>query len=791
LIQADAEGNFSLDLPSDIRFRAKIKDLMAIKSFINADTLHAEGDLTGSIKGRTDSLFVETKLKLSQVVYDANSIDSLTGDVTTFVGNSRVDGFANIQISNTEVHNFAIKNIHLEAGFTQSLVNIILEVDQGDFFRSHLKSKIQLDSVITINIPEISFDVKEQKWQGGSEDMEIVLGESEYLVRNFELASTANLSGHEQFILANGNISLVGDEDFELTISGIDLEGVSQILDSPTNFGGIYDMKINLKGTAEEPVIKSTLALSKGKLNNYEYETLRGDVNYLDDVFSWEFVLIPTASDSIEFNGKFPLHLSLTDTITVIKDEPLYIQLKSEKYPLTALKTGRFKVENVKGSISCNIEISGTMNTPEPAGFFRIGNGGFRIPEYGLNYENLNLGFSLNQSAVTLEKFKVQRDKGYLSASGSANFDSSLFTGNLKDFHFDLDAKDFFLVRHKHYEIQISAKTFLNGSLESPKFGGEITIPRSNFYLPALTGNKQAAKPPETALPRLMVERNKLNSELDSLGKTKIPKDGKEKSSPDIVKNLRGQLRVIIPKNTWIKSPEMRMELSGDIDLVKRGEDFEIFGPIRINRGHYDLFGRRFTIKDGSANFKGGAEINPDLKLEAEYVFRTSARKKRYLRLYVSGDLKKPVLNFTLDDTEISEGDAISYIVFGRSIDELTSGQRNDVSGGSEGIGVAGNLAANLLSSQLTKAVGGQFNLDYIEVKSDDQWESASFVVGKYLTNDLFVSYEKLIGQSQNDDTAKELVTAEYELTEFLFFQLMGGQAKYNGFDVIFKFNKQ
>ena len=38
-----------------------------------------------------------------------------------------------------------------------------------------------------------------------------------------------------------------------------------------------------------------------------------------------------------------------------------------------------------------------------------------------------------------------------------------------------------------------------------------------------------------------------------------------------------------------------------------------------------------------------------------------------------------PELKFSLDGTEISEGDAVSYVMFGRSLDELTYGQQSAV----------------------------------------------------------------------------------------------------------------
>ncbi len=99
---------------------------------------------------------------------------------------------------------------------------------------------------------------------------------------------------------------------------------------------------------------------------------------------------------------------------------------------------------------------------------------------------------------------------------------------------------------------------------------------------------------------------------------------------------------------------------------------------------------------------------------------------------------------------------------------------------------IAGTAAASLLSAQLTKFLGDKLNVDYIEVNSSGgNFDNASMEVGKYITNDLFVSYEQRIGQSNEDDLSDYEVKLEYEVFRFLFLQLNNSDRD-SGFDVIF-----
>ena len=138
----------------------------------------------------------------------------------------------------------------------------------------------------------------------------------------------------------------------------------------------------------------------------------------------------------------------------------------------------------------------------------------------------------------------------------------------------------------------------------------------------------------------------------------------------------------------------------------------------------------------------------------------------------------------------INEGDAFSYILFGKGMSELTADQQANVAGSGGGT-IAGSAAASLISSQISNFLGNKLNMDYLEIKSEGGFENATVVVGKYITNDLFVSYEQRFGEkNEKDDLATYEVKLEYELFKFLFLQLNNSSID-SGFDVIFKLNSK
>ncbi len=235
----------------------------------------------------------------------------------------------------------------------------------------------------------------------------------------------------------------------------------------------------------------------------------------------------------------------------------------------------------------------------------------------------------------------------------------------------------------------------------------------------------------------------------------------------------------------------MNVEISGSLDVVKNGPDFELFGYINTQRGNYDFYGKRFEIASGTLTFQGGAGYDPKLQIEADNTLRTADKEKKNLKLEITGKASEPKLQFTLDDEQITEGDAVSYLFFGRSLEELAGGQKSTAGGDTKETQLAQDVAAALVSAQINKALGKSLNVDVFAINAGQSWQQASFVVGKYLTPDLFVSYQKEFGDPKSNEVAPELFTLEYEVTRFLFLQLINGDDKKSGGDIIFKFERR
>jgi translocation and assembly module TamB len=785
----DLNGSVAWESENNLYFRGELRDLTALKSLLNADTIHAAGFFSGQAQGKLDSLFAQVSVQFNDIIYNEFSVDSLNADVSVLQDSSELEGNGTVNIRKAKRANLAIDKFKAQTRFNNRLADVLLDVTVSDSLSAHLETQFVADSIPRIIIPDIELKILDREWFGGSPGMQVILDGSDIHLQNIRIER--NAADDEKYLFANGTFSLEGEENAQLQISGLELTPFAKLFRLPVGVKGKFHTDINLTGSAEKPLINGSMAIRNGQVDEFTYN-LNGRFDYRDEFLTWDFALIPNGKDSLTIEGYLPMNLSLKNQGELLyQDRPLKLSARSSGIPLSAVQIGIQYLDEVGGQIVCDLNVSNTLKEPRAKGIFNIKDGAFKIAKYGIDYSDFQLRTSLDSTRISIDTLRASRNDGFMKASGYFDFDSTLMSGVIKSTRFKLLANKFFIAQHKDYEVQLSADVNLSGDTRSPRFAGFINIIRSSFYLPALMEESaSAAAKSEVPKPMLVEALESAEDAIYVKGNGSSRRQKEKDSAPDIYKNLSGSLKLTIPRNTWIKSPNTRLEIEGDLDLVKTGPEFEIFGTIAVLRGNYDIVGKRFNISEGKLTFQGGEEINPEVLIKAEYKFRNAAREQKTILLSISGKAKKPELKFTLDNKEISEGDAVSYVMFGRSLDELTYGQQSAVADETQK-GGTGNLAlgvaANYLSSEITKSIGQDLNLDYIEIKGQENWSSATFTVGKYLTNDLFVSYERGFGETSSDDVTKEMITLEYQITRFIFLQLFQGTSRTSGVDVFFK----
>jgi autotransporter translocation and assembly factor TamB len=207
-----------------------------------------------------------------------------------------------------------------------------------------------------------------------------------------------------------------------------------------------------------------------------------------------------------------------------------------------------------------------------------------------------------------------------------------------------------------------------------------------------------------------------------------------------------------MPRNVWIQGPGTAIELSGDLTVSKdRQEPFVLSGTITTVRGFASVYGKKFDLENGEITFTGSQEINPILNVTV-----TREVSDYDITVQVTGKAQEPTIVFS-STPELPQADILSLLLIGKTTDRLTSSESNSLSNQTR------QIAGDVIAGQLEKTLGKSLGLDTIEVTAGDQTGAGSVKVGRYVTQDIFLSFERGVGGEDSNS-----VGVEYSLSRRL-----------------------
>jgi autotransporter translocation and assembly factor TamB len=208
---------------------------------------------------------------------------------------------------------------------------------------------------------------------------------------------------------------------------------------------------------------------------------------------------------------------------------------------------------------------------------------------------------------------------------------------------------------------------------------------------------------------------------------------------------LRADLQLEFPRNVWVRGPGTAVELSGTLPVTKElKEPFVLGGTVETVRGFASFYSGKFAIDQGRVTFTGTPEINPVLDVTV-----TRAVSGYAVAVHVSGRAKSPQLHLS-SIPDLPQADIVTLLVVGKTTDRLTAAERSGLSSHAQQI--VGNVAAGELEQLLAKPLG----FDTLDIQTGDKLGSSKVGVGRYITQDIFLSYERQLGDEKGNKVGVE-----------------------------------
>lgn len=174
--------------------------------------------------------------------------------------------------------------------------------------------------------------------------------------------------------------------------------------------------------------------------------------------------------------------------------------------------------------------------------------------------------------------------------------------------------------------------------------------------------------------------------------------------APDLARrtHLRFPYHIVVDASRpfTVRRNDFEVQVSAQLDVTYDDPDLYLAGVAEIERGTFEILGKRFAVTRGSLSFDGGPTLDPDVDLVATYAL--PGRSGSTISVIASGSLLDIGVDF--QSTESSDtGEILALLVSGRA------SRATDPSAAQQAGEQAANFISGLLAGVLTLGLREQF----------------------------------------------------------------------------------
>ncbi|MGQ0793349.1 MAG: translocation/assembly module TamB domain-containing protein [Deltaproteobacteria bacterium] len=734
-------------------YEAEVKDLAAVSKFLPevglGGSLSAKGRVRGSIEKAEFTLEGLVKNLASYGRDLEASAVALKADGT--VGKSgELDLRSSGEIKEARIQDTEIEMGKFDAALRGDTIRAKVRVTQSDaralsaeFTLSNLRGKEKSVEVARL---ELSLGKTTLK---SAEPISARISPEKLHLASF------NIGYKESFIKADADVNFGGRARARVELSRLDLADLSSALGFEKPVSGRASGNFSLDGDFAKPRIGALLQAEGVAIGDFKSDKAGLSLNYADSSLTLAGGIEREGGEILRAGGTAEVDLNLTKLGENIPRARFNLTVKSNGIDLSPVAKLSEEIRELRGIAVIDLRVSGSVDSPKASGRVELKSAAVRIHTLRNEIKIPSAVIEIQGQRGAIRTLEVQSGGGRAKFSGDFNLGTLNYSiaGTLDNFE----------VKPKRITASITGDMNLSGQDGRMNITGSALVNRARIRIP-----EEAAKDIEDI--KFTDEGGAGEEEEFLIGDTKETDFFKDKVGMDIKISLRG--------NTWVRGRGANVELTGNLGVAKRHENpIVITGNINAARGTYEFLGKLFEIEEGRVTFQGTPEINPFLNVRALYEVSDVD-----IFVNVGGTVEKPEIKLT-SEPAMEETDIFSYLIFGTSSSRLGAGER--VSLQQKAAETLGNLAIG----ELKGIVGDRLSLDLIRVQSAEG--GTEFEVGKYLTDDLFIAYErdsdtKTTGSASGGGAGA--VRVEYRLFDFLSLESQVGGDRAGG-DVFFKFD--
>ena len=368
------------------------------------------------------------------------------------------------------------------------------------------------------------------------------------------------------------------------------------------------------------------------------------------------------------------------------------------------------EIDRAAGRLNGQVSVGGTLGAPAFNGDFQLRDGRLDLYRTNLTVTALQADGSFAGDALRFQA-NGQTAKGALNVDGNFTWPGGVLRGTMR-----VRGDQLLVADTPDFRVLASPDITLRAGADGYHAEGEVLIPTARISPREITSTV-GTSPDEriVGVPDL------------------------EDGTPSTARRITSSVKVVLGDAVRVEAYGLKARLDGDVtvstvpDDVARGN-----GTIRVAEGEYKAFGQDVTITRGLLVYRNTPLNDPQLDIVAERKIKDTDVT---VAVNVRGSIDNPYIAIT-SEPSMSSNEALSYLLTGRSIDTLQSGEAANVNQAAESLAVSGG-------GLLLGGIGTRLGLDEVSVERTGE-DDTSVVLGKALSPKLFVSYGISIAEAIN-----------------------------------------
>jgi autotransporter translocation and assembly factor TamB len=739
----EASGMLSAAQQVALRYTLTLNDLQSLRDALGL-AVQAKGSITGEVQGMLPALQVRSTVQLQE--WAAAGLSGKQLRATLSAAHFPIAPQATLMARLAGVQGPALpaSALTLQGVYRAPRATLSVAMTAGPYVQSRLFGHVNVQDGLRFTLERFRVRRGNLTWETAKpvevqRDPQGTLRLSELLLRS-----------RTQTLRVQGTLTAQGMVDVTVQSQRLQLQSIVHVFAPETAFpSGQLATDMTVRGTLQQPHITGTVALTMLRWQEQEWGEIRARFDTQGHTLSTDLRWQDRARELLQVSG----------TVGLDAAHALALQVHTRDMDMARLPLLSSAILASAGALTVDALLTGTLQQPLAHGQLTLRNGALQLAIAGERYKDIQVQLAFAGNRVEIEHLQVG------SRSGNMQVNGWLETAGLAIAQLNVGVRaDRFTAMHTpEAEAVVSAGIALHGSLQDLSATGKVSIPRARVLMSGkLWGRPADVQPWELTVAGVYGAGPKGTS--NSTG------NHTDLHKPVPLPFLRVDLSVDMPRNVWVQGNGTAVEISGTMRVRKAAkEPFILDGTIETVRGFASFYGKKFVVQEGRVNFPGSEELNPFLDVTVTQTVANYA-----VSIHIGGKARQP--SITLSSTpDLPQAEIASLLVLGRTSEQrLTNSEQSALSGQVQQI--IGDVAAGELEKTISQPLG----LDTVEVEAGQTLGTGRVSVGRYVTQDIFLSYERQVGGE-----GENKVNIEYSINRRLKVKGSGSDTRESALDLL------